>query len=122
MANVVNEKLGEIGVANANRAGKTSRKGTGHANSVSPLTLDNVKRGRGRPRELGDEPVSLAPLAYEDALRGLLEVKPSPTVTSKQRPQKKRTTKRKYAARSAAHISVSLWVCQRDNSLSTGTF
>ena len=42
-------------------------------------TLDGVANARGSERDR-DEPVSLAPLDPETALRGLLAVKPEPAV------------------------------------------
>ena len=55
-------------------------------------------RKRGRPPLKEDEPVSLAPLKFEDALAGLLQVSPTPKdrpASKKKVGQKKRASKKR---------------------------
>jgi hypothetical protein len=60
-------------------------------------TASEIKRKRGRPNIHEDVPVSLAPLDFETALAGLLQVSPEskgkPTA-KKKAPQKKRAAKK----------------------------
>lgn len=61
-----------------------------------PEEAEGGRRRRGRPNIREDVPVSLAPLDFETALAGLLQVKPEAEKPSaaKKRPAKKRASKK----------------------------
>jgi hypothetical protein len=53
-------------------------------------TSKKARRKKGEPR---DKPVSLAPVAFEDALKALLVTKPEPKQPKKSRSKKKPASK-----------------------------
>lgn len=65
--------------------------------SLVPPTEAQTPRRRGRPNIHEDVPVSLAPLDFETALAGLLQVSPEPEKrpTAKKQPAKKRASKKR---------------------------